>query len=434
MLTVEETKFLTSTDRGTPMGDLFRRYWHPFLLVDELPEADGAPVRVRLLGEDLIVFRDTNGKVGLIDERCPHRGASLFFAINQECGMMCIYHGWKFDVNGDCVDMPSDLPGSTFKDKVHINSYPCLESAGAIWTYMGPVDKQPPPPKYLMNVLPEEEVMASRTPIYCNYLQSIEGNLDSTHLGTLHLYYDNMIPADLEYDKPGHPSRRFSNYITGIEKYARIDVQDTDYGYRLIAVRKTPKGNQHIRINCLALPVMSWIASQRGLGGILTQLPIDDENCMRVGFQIRPGNPFTAAERDAAKDQRRLLSDPDDPKLRLKRLANDYQQDRAAQKSKNPPGIYPIAEQDYCVTETMGPIMDRTKEHLYHGDAAIIRLRQMLGKAARDLQEGIDPPGTNGEIAYHKIRSEDIVIGPDDDPWLVATNAGETAKPGERLR
>jgi len=242
MLSQQENEYLTQTGPGTPMGDLFRRYWHPFLLVEELPEADGPQVRVRLLGEDLVAFRDTNGKVGLIDERCPHRGASMFFAINQECGLMCIYHGWKYDVSGDCVDMPSDLPGSTFKDKVHITSYPCIESAGAIWTYMGPREKQPPPPSYIMNVLPEDEVMANRTPIYCNYLQSIEGNLDSTHLGTLHLFYDNMIPADLEYDKPGHPSRRFSSFITGTEKYARIDVQDTDYGYRLIAVRKTPNG------------------------------------------------------------------------------------------------------------------------------------------------------------------------------------------------
>ena len=434
MLTQSENDYLTHTDAGTPMGELFRRYWQPFLLTTELPEADGAPVRVRLLGEDLVAFRDTNGKVGLIDERCPHRGASMFFAINQECGLMCIYHGWKFDVNGNCVDMPSDLPGSVFKDKVHITSYPCIESAGAIWAYMGPAEKEPPPPNYIMNVLPEENVMASRTMIYCNYLQSMEGNLDSTHLGTLHMYYENMIPADLEYDKPGHPSPRFSSYITGVEKYARIDIQDTDYGYRLIAVRKTPNGNQHVRINNLALPIMSWIAASRNNGAVFTQLPVDDHNCMRVGFSVRPDRPFTAGERQAASSQAALLQDPDNPKLRLKRMDNDYHQDRVAQKTTNPPGVWPIPEQDYVVTETMGPIMDRTKEHLYHGDAAIIRLRQMLVSASRDLEEGIEPPGMDGSIAYHKIRSEDIVIGPDDDPWLVATDAGESATRGERLR
>ena len=433
MLSQQENEYLTTTNRGTPMGELFRRYWQPFLLKSELPENDGPPVRVRLLGEDLIAFRDTDGRVGLIAESCPHRGASLYFGINQECGIMCIYHGWKFDVDGNCIDMPSDVPGSRFHEKVHVTSYPTIESAHVIWAYMGPPDKQPPPPSYYMNMLPEENVIAQRTPIYCNYLQSMEGNLDSTHLGTLHMYYDNLIPADLEYDKPGHPTPRFSSFITGTEKYARIDVQDTDYGYRLIAVRKTPKGNQHVRINCLALPIMSWIAAPRGLGSIFTQLPIDDYNCMRIGWRCSPDRPFTEQERAGAASQS-MMMDPANPKLRLKRLDNDYLQDRAAQKSKHPPGIWPGAEQDYCVTETMGPIYDRTKEHLYHGDAAIVRLRQMLGKAARDLQEGVEPPGVNGEIPYHKIRSEDIVIGPDDDPWLVAADAGETATRGQRLR
>ena len=433
MLSQQENEFLTTTNPGTPMGELFRRYWQPFLLKRELPENDGAPVRVRLLGEDLIAFRDSDGRVGLIGERCPHRGASLYFGINQESGIMCIYHGWKYNVDGNCIDMPSDVPGSRFMEKVHATAYPTIESAGVIWAYMGPADKQPAPPTYYMNMLPEENVVAMRTPIYCNYLQSIEGNLDSTHLGTLHMYYENLIPADQEFDKPGHPSPRFSQFITGTEKYARIDVQDTEYGYRLIAVRKTPKGNQHVRINCLALPIMSWIAAPRGLGSIFTQLPIDDHNCMRIGWRCNPDRPFSEQERTGMESQS-MMMDPQDPSRRLKRLDNDYLQDRGAQKSKHPPGIWPGAEQDYCVTETMGPIYDRTKEHLYHGDAAIVRLRQMLGKAARELQEGIDPPGVNGEIAYHKIRSEDIVIGPDDDPWLVAADAGETATRGQRLR
>ena len=433
MLTQRENEFLTQTGRGTPMGDLFRRYWHPFLLQSELPENDGPPVRVKLLGENLIAFRDTEGRVGLIQEACPHRGASLYYGLNGDCGVMCIYHGWKFDVEGNCVDMPSDIPGSRFKEKVHITSYPTLESAGAIWAYMGPPDKQPPPPNFLPNVLPEENYVVMRTPIYCNYLQSIEGNVDSTHLGTLHLYYDNLVPGDMEYDRPGHPSVRFSQHMTGTEKYARIEVQDTDYGYRLIAVRKTPKGNQHVRINNLALPVMSWIAQQARTGLLFTQLPVDDHNCMRVGWWMSPDQPISDQQR-AAIQANQMIRDPEDPRRRLKRLDNDYMQDREAQRNVHPPGITPIPEQDYCVTESMGPIMDRTREHLYHGDAAVIRLRQMLAKAARDLQEGIDPPGVHGEIPYHKIRSEDIVIGPDDDPWLVAADAGETAKRGERLR
>ena len=433
MLSPQETEFLTQTGPNTPMGDLFRRYWQPFLLTEELPENDGPPVRVRFMGEDLIAFRDTNGKVGLIDERCPHRGASLYFGINQECGLMCIYHGWKYDTDGNCTDMPSDLPGSTFMDKVHITSYPVLESARVLWTYMGPPEKKPPPPSYIMNTLPDEQVMAMRTPIYCNYLQSIEGNLDSTHIGTLHMSYADETPVDDGTDRPGYPSPRMSTYIRAKYKYARVDVQDTDYGYRLIAVRPTDKGNQHVRINNLAIPIMTWIAGQRGLGSIFTHLPIDDHNCERIGWQISVDRPFSAADRQQYA-ARSMLMDPANPSLRLKRMDNDYMQDRKAQKEINPPGIWPGAEQDYCVTETMGSVMDRTKEHLYGGDAAIIRLRQMLGKTARNLQEGIEPPGTDGSIPYHKIRSEEIIIGPDEDPWLVAAGAGESARPGERLR
>ena len=433
MLTPEETKFLTQTGPGTPMGDLFRRYWQPFLLSEELPENDGPAKRVRFLGEDLVAFRDTDGKLGLIDERCPHRGASMYFGINQECGLMCIYHGWKFDTEGNCVDMPSDLPGSNFKDKVHITSYPVIESARVLWTYMGPPDKQPPPPNYIMNTLPDENVMAMRTPIYCNYLQSIEGNLDSTHIGTLHMSYADETPVDDGSDKPGYPSLPFAIFLRAYYKYARVDVQDTDYGYRLIAVRPTPNGNQHVRINNLAIPVMTWISGMRGVGSIFTHPPIDDENCERIGWQISRDRPFSAAERQAYK-ARSMIMDPADPSRRLMRVDNDYMQDRKAQKEVNPPGIYPGAEQDYCVTETMGTVMDRTKEHLYGGDSAIIRLRQMLGKSARDLQEGIEPPGADGSIPYYKIRSEEIIIGPDEDPWLVATDAGETARPGERLR
>ena len=168
MLTKEENEFLCRVGPETPMGNLMRRYWHPFLLTRELPDPDGPPLRVRLLGENLVAFRDTNGTVGLLQELCPHRGSSLFFGINQDCGLMCIYHGWKWDVNGSCVDMPSDLPGSTFKDKVHAVAYPCWENNGVIWTYMGPPEKQPAHPDFIFNQLPPENVDATRVAIYCN--------------------------------------------------------------------------------------------------------------------------------------------------------------------------------------------------------------------------------------------------------------------------
>ncbi|MQG76364.1 MAG: Rieske 2Fe-2S domain-containing protein [SAR202 cluster bacterium] len=433
MLSTEENELICRVGPGTPMGDLMRRYWHPFLLVDELLDADGPPVRVRLLGEDLIAFRNTNGEVGLLDERCPHRGASLFFAINQECGMMCIYHGWKFDVNGDCVDMPSDLPGSTFKEKVHARAYPCIESAGVIWTYMGPSEKRPPAPNFIFNNLPEENVLARRVPIYCNYLQSLEGNIDSTHLGTLHVNYADKVPADLDTDLPGYCSQRFSRYTLAKYRYAKVDIQDTDYGFRLIAARPTDSGNQHIRINCHVLPYTSFIAGQqRGQQSVLIHVPADDENCFRISINFRPNQPFSGAERRERRyaDSSNL---EDDGKTRRNRKVNDWNINRYDQKHTILAGIWPFGDQDYAVTESMGPILDRTKEHLYGGDAAIIRVRQMLATAARNLQEGIEPPATNGDVPYAQIQGEEIIIGPDDDAWLIAANAGETAKRGERL-
>ena len=455
MLTESENAFITQTGPSTPMGEVMRRFWHPFLLSDELEERDGTPVRVKLLSEELIAFRDTNGTVGLLQERCPHRGASLFFGINQECGLLCTYHGWKFDVNGACVDMASDLPGSNTKIKVKTKAYPTYESAGVLWAYMGPPDKQPPPPNYMFNNVPPENVIAIRVPIYCNYLQALEGNIDSTHLGTLHARYEHAIPVDTDTDNPGYCSPDFTLYTQAKYRYAKIDVQDTEYGIRLIAIRPTDAGNQHIRINCHVLPYTTFIASQGMGSGVMMQVPIDDENHMRFSIRYRVTDemetgsqpsqrstnnpqgpsghaPFTSEERQARRASG-MLMDPNDPKRRLKRSDNDYMIDRKAQKEEFFAGITPVAEQDYALIESMGSIYDRTQEYLYPGDSAVIRVRQMLGKLARNLQEGIEPPGLAPRVPTHKIRSEEMIIGPDDDPWLLAADAGESAKRGEHI-
>ena len=434
MLSTEENEFLCRVGPGTPMGDLFRRYWNPFLLSSELPEPDGPPVRVKLLGEDLVAFRATNGVVGLIGERCPHRGASLFFGINQQCGLMCIYHGWKYDVEGNCTDMPSDLPRSTFKEKVHATAYPSWENNGVLWTYMGPAEKQPAYPDFIFNRMPPDYIHAIQVPIYCNYLQSMEGNFDTTHQGTLHVSYENRIPADLDSDQPGtHPTSGFSKYLLANYRYAKFEVQDTEYGFRLIAIRPTPNGNQHVRIACYAFPFYRSGASIDGGGGGLIHVPADDETSFRIFIQCRPNRSFSPGERTQLDTMHMWLER--DGKTRRNRLDNDYHIDRVAQKSTDLAGIGPtINEQDYAITESMGPIMDRTKEHLYSGDAAVIRLRQMLSAAARNLREGVEPPALDPSIPFHKIHSTEIIIGPEDDPWLIPTDAGETARRGERLR
>jgi phthalate 4,5-dioxygenase len=196
MLSKEDNELLTHTGPGTPMGELFRRFWLPALLSSELPEPDCPPIRLRLLSEDLIAFRDTEGRVGLLGQHCPHRGASLFFGRNEESGLRCVYHGWKFDVDGACVDMPNEPPESNFKSKVHATAYPCIERAGVIWTYMGPPDRQPEPPQLEWARVPETHVVMSKYIASCNYMQAMEGDIDSAHVSFLHKRLDALRIVD----------------------------------------------------------------------------------------------------------------------------------------------------------------------------------------------------------------------------------------------
>src|SRR5215212_7188819 len=187
MLSKQDNELMTRVGPNTPMGNVMRQYWHPMLLTSELAENDGAPIRVRLLGEDLIAFRDTNGDVGLVAENCPHRGASLFFGRNEESGLRCVYHGWKFDTSGSCVDMPNEPAESNFKHKVKVAAYPCQERNGVIWAYMGPRQTPPPLPDLEANMLEDVEVQYQKGQRECNWVQTLEGDIDTSHLCILHL-------------------------------------------------------------------------------------------------------------------------------------------------------------------------------------------------------------------------------------------------------
>ncbi len=432
MLSARDNELVSKAGPGTPLGEVFRRYWHPILISNELPEPGCPPVRVKVLNEQLVAFRDNEGRVGLIDEACPHRNASMFYGINDGEGLICAYHGFKFDATGRCIDTPSDAPGSTFRDRVRITAYPTHEAGGMVWAYMGMPEKQPPFPKFMFNVLPPEHVSAARVPVYCNWLQSVEGNIDSTHLGTLHATYAARTPVEDGSDKPDtYASRQFTQFITATRRYARVDVQDTWYGFRLIAVRETPNGNQHVRTNAHILPEYSFIASPGKGGGMLLVVPVDDVNSMRFSVRFNPDRPLTAEERTEHVSTTAIM-DPERPLMRFKRMDNDYFIDREAQKKVHFAGIMPVPEQDYAVTESMGGINDRTREHLYPADAAIIRLRQMLLTMARNLQEGIEPPAMEAG-PLELVHSEEMVIAPDADPWLLGAEAGESAREGEKI-
>jgi len=182
MLRKEQNDLLTQTGPGTPMGRMFRAYWIPALLSDELPENDCPPVRVKLLSERLIAFRDTNGRLGLTDEFCAHRGVSLWFGRNEECGLRCSYHGWKYDVTGQCVDVPSEPEQSGFSQKIKLRSYPLVERGGVLWTYMGPAETRPPLPEWEFITVPRPQTFASKRFQETNWLQAMEGWIDSSHV------------------------------------------------------------------------------------------------------------------------------------------------------------------------------------------------------------------------------------------------------------
>jgi phthalate 4,5-dioxygenase len=195
MLRTEDNEYVTRVGPGTPMGNLMRQYWVPAMLSSELPRPDCPPVRVLLLGEKLIGFRDSDGRVGLLGNYCPHRGASLFFARNEECGLRCVYHGWKFDVEGRCTDMPSEPPDSNFKNKIRATAYPCAERGGIVWTYMGPRETPPPLPDLEAAQLPVKQTTAIAYQRNCNWLQGLEGDIDTAHIGFLHFGADSADDA-----------------------------------------------------------------------------------------------------------------------------------------------------------------------------------------------------------------------------------------------
>ena len=381
MMTREENETLMRTGPGTPMGELFRRYWQPLLLCDELPGPDCTPVRVRCMSEDLIAFRDSNGRVGIVDAYCPHRSAPLFFGRNEEGGLRCVYHGWKFDVHGACLDMPNCMEGETFKHKVTIPAYATIERAGVIWIYMGPKDKQPPFPGYPFIDLPLANVYANKFETACNYFQSVEGDLDPSHNAFLH--------SNLATRKPGRIVPQM---------WASGDPPlffDTDYGLQMVTVRPNDEGKLDVAVGHF---IMTTATSVRG-GTIVRQMnfrtPIDDENSFF--FRIRYSQTGALDERELweAKHGEYLYPPLIPGTFRpVANKTNDYLVDRVQQRFFNFSGIKSFIIQDVAVTDDQrGPMSDRTRERLVSVDEYIIRARKRLLRAARDLQDGIEPKG-----------------------------------------
>ncbi|MEB8338321.1 Rieske 2Fe-2S domain-containing protein [Streptomyces endophyticus] len=403
MLTREQNERLVRTDRGTEMGTLLRRYWIPALLAEELPEADCPPVRVTLLGEKLIAFRDTEGRIGLLDEMCSHRTASLFFGRNEESGLRCAYHGWKYDVDGNCVDMPSEPPESRMCQKIKQPAYPCVERGGVIWTYMGPAELKPELPELEWAGLPDGQVVVTKRRQMTNFMQAMEGGIDSSHVSFAHRF--NMD------DDPMHAGTAGIEYLKA-DTRPKFEVVESDGGLLIGARRNVDDEQYYWRITQWIMPwytIIPPFGTHNPLGAH-AWVPIDDETCWAWSINYHPTRDLTETELAAARNgegiHAKYVPGTYDT---LANAANDYLIDRQAQKDKKTfSGVAGIAAQDFSLQESMGPIVDRTKERLGTSDAAIILARRRLLAAAEIA--GKDDPVPGDRAAHHRVRSASVLV------------------------
>ena len=411
MLNQQENEYMCRVGPGTPMGKFMREYWIPALMPSELPTPDCPPVRLRVLGENLIAFRATSGKVGTIQNACPHRGASLFFGRNEEEGLRCVYHGWKFDVTGACVDMPSEPAESNFKNKVRAVAYPCAERNGIIFTYMGPREVPPPLPDLLPNL--DEECRVDKTMRECNFVQALEGDIDTVHLGFLHMGHRRAEDAT-----PGT-----EGYYTLKTRNVSLEVIETPIGTTYGGYRPAEETTDYWRIACFQLPF--YTMDPTGILGKKTAgkawVPIDDEHMMLWNFSSPtrgavegPGVGGLLGQTNTVQDRpptgfqgAGYLPDTSDWYGRFRLIqdaANDYLIDREAQaKMDSWTGIPGIVEQDKAMNETMGAVYDRSQEHLGTTDQMVIRTRRRLINAAKAFAEtGGAPEGVEQPELYRQ--------------------------------
>jgi len=424
VLSRDNIELLCRVGAGTPMGDLMRQYWLPLLYSWET-EPDDEPKRVRILGENLIAFRDSNGQPGFVAESCPHRGASMFFGRNEEAGLRCVYHGWKFDVEGTCVDMPNEPAESNFKHKIHLTAYKAADWGRITWIYMGPDQDNPPElPKWEWCLLPENQVQHQHKGIYqCNFMQALEGELDTTHVYFLHARLDESMPGSYGLFAP--------------DKAARLEIVDTDYGVMYGARRfsdTTGAGDIYWRTTQYLFPIYGMFpgGDRDGTIPLSIYLPIDDENTMHWGVRWHPSQALGG---DGKPREYPVLDTGDltggigpmKPTQTGKMFAdwwpagapeNDFMVNREIQKAKNFTGLGSVRMQDHAVIWSMGAIMDRTKEHLGTADATIIRARRRMIEAALALRDqGTPPPASRTADAY-TVRSC-MGLLPKGEDWKV---------------
>ena len=415
MLTQAENDLLCQVEGASPMGQLMRRHWVPALLSEQVATPDGAPVRVQLFGEKLVAFRDSNGKLGLLGEACPHRKASLAFGRNEECGLRCLYHGWKFDTDGNVLDMPSEPRASSLPEKARHLAYPVREAGGFVWAYMGPPEtmpefEAPPWSPYIEAPHDGARLAIAKVELPCNWAQIMEGQIDSAHSSTLHS--SDMRPAKGEAAAKGDHWVRPST-----DKNPRIQVQLTRYGMRYAAIRRPiANANTHdyVRITTYVAPFTALIPPNATYNVTSVIVPRNDTSSyfhfIAWAEGEQPGIDTDAWRKFCVLEVGR---DVDAQFRPIKRHAhNDYLQDRAAMANGDSfTGILGIPNQDIAMWESMGPIADRSQERLGASDIAIVQFRRLMIDAAKAfMQEGKVIGHIAPRLAQAKLRSYQGVV------------------------
>ena len=403
----EMAETLIRTGPGTAMGNLMRRYWVPILQSSEIAEPDGPQVRVQIMGEKLLAFRDTQGRVGLIDEFCSHRGVSLFYGRNEECGIRCSYHGLKFDVTGQCVDVPS---APQIASKMGIKAYPCIERGGIVWAYMGPADKKPAPPEVEWCMLPDSHRFVSRRLQECNYLQAMEGGIDTAHVSYVHRY-------EVDID-PMHKGSKALDYIKA-DGNVIFNIEKTDFGLTLFGRRNGDADTYYWRITQFLFPWFTLIPpfGDHAMGGHVW-VPMDDHNCWAWSINFHPKKPLSETERANMAAGKGIHVEYEDKPGSFRPKANrdnDYLVDRIAQREKRAySGIFGFSVQDASLQESMGVIQNHQAERLLPTDKGIVMARRMLHEAALNLAQGIEPPAL--DASKQRVRAAGVLLDHADDP------------------
>jgi len=418
MTTGPDSEILTRVGPGTPLGNMMREYWIPAAASSEL-QAGGDPMRLLLLGEQLIAYRDHQGRVGIMDHRCPHRCASLFFGRNEKGGLRCAYHGWQFDVEGNCLDMPNVPKHQAFPERVKARSYRVMERNGLIWTYMGKREVPPPMPTFEPVLLPESETNLFLVQRECNWLQALEGDIDTSHFGFLHA--GGVSPEVVDEASLG----RYAIMNLAPEYH----IADTDWGTMYAAHRLADANTVYWRFAHFLFPFWTMPPDGQFRDHIVARawVPMDDTHTMFVHLSWKKNTPGLRKMKDGsvipgAGMGRNTLPNDTGWYGRWRLAANgsnDYMIDRALQRTGSYSGIDGIHLQDQAMTESMGAIVDHTLEHLAFSDLMIARTRRRIIQAARAQAEGITPPGVDNPETYHGARGGDF-LGSTSVGWLEA--------------